>query len=98
MKVNEAVNLIRDNYPLYSLYSAEEFINNRIKKVASNLYIDEHRWYEISTDVYECENGYIGITGPSKLYSEENSWKDIDKPRFVSEFIAIPTITYKQKE
>lgn len=26
MKVNEAVNLIRDNYPLYSLYSAEEFI------------------------------------------------------------------------
>lgn len=52
MKVNEAVNLIRDNYPLYSLYSAEEFINNRIKKVASNLYIDEHRWYEISTDVY----------------------------------------------
>ena len=98
MKVNEVINLIQDNYPLYSLYSAEELINNKTQKVASNLYIDERRHYEISTDVYKCEDGYIGITGPSKLYSEQNSWEDIDEPCFASEFIAVSTITYKQKQ
>ena len=53
MKVNEVINLIEDNYPIYSLYSAEALINNKTQKVASNLYIDEHRHYEISTDVYK---------------------------------------------
>lgn len=98
MKVNEIINLIEDNYPLYSLYSAEELINNKVKKVASNLYIDEYRHYEISTDIYECEDGYVGITGPSKIYNEQDSWKDINEPCSVSEFIAVPTVTYKQKE
>lgn len=97
MKINELVNLLKDYYPLYSLYDADEIMSKHATLVAYNLYPEEHRWYESSTNVYECEDGYIGITGPSELYCEHNTWKDIDEPCFASEFIAVHTITYKQK-
>jgi hypothetical protein len=97
MTVNELINFISEPI-LYSLYSAEEYIGKNAEKVASHLYPDEHRWYQVSTDVYKCEDGYVGVTGPSNMYSESSTWKDINFPCFAEEFVPVTTTTYKQKD
>ena len=72
MKVQELINaylkeIKKDDceYP-YSVWTAGEileYLDNTIKQVASDLDFDEHRWYIISTNVYKCEDGFIGVRG-----------------------------------
>lgn len=99
MKVKELIDFIDEN-TFYSLYAAEYAIKGKfgsLTKVESGLDFDEHRWYSITTDVYQCEDGYVGITGCSQLKSEMMSWEDTDEIASASEYETVQTVTYRRK-
>lgn len=97
MKVKELIQLIHDEQPLYNVYQADDIIGGKAKMVASNLNLDNYRWYTQGTNVYECEDGYVGVTGPCELYSETMNWRDLEMDCIAKEYIAVPTVTYKEK-
>lgn len=98
MKVKELIELINNDDELYSLFAAEEVIPKEVKCVQTDLNIDRHRWFSISTSVFACEDGYVGITGVSQLYSERMSYSDCDYHCSAAEYEEVQTITYKQKK
>lgn len=91
MKVAEVIEKVT-NTEYWSLYSFEEDFN--LEVVASGLYVDKHRWYEISTSVYKCEDGYVGVSGVSQLYSESTEYEDCCCECFAEEFEPKQVITY----
>ena len=102
MKVKELINYINFN-EFYSLWNMEntlycDFLDEELpQKVAKNLEKEEYRWYDISTSVYKLEDGFVGIKGLSKIYSEGTNAKDCCVKCFASEYIEIPSFTYKRK-
>ena len=97
MTVKELIDLI-NNANYYSIWEAEEHFGTGVYRVAANVYEDEHRWYVVSTNVYKCDDGYVGITGPSALNSESMVWSDCGYPCTAEEYEAFNTISYKPKE
>ena len=54
MKVEEVIKLINEQDELYSLSDAEELLSKHgVEQVMYGLESDAHRYYEISTAVYE---------------------------------------------
>ena len=102
MKVKELIDYVNSN-GFYSLWNLENSLcyNNYKdlpKRVAYNLEIDNHRWYEISTSVYKLEDGFVGIRGVSTIYSEYMDAEDCGFRCTASEYIEIPSFTYKKKD
>lgn len=91
MKVAEVINKVNSTI-YWSLFSFEEDFDLEI--VASGLYVDKHRWYEISTSVYKCEDGFVGVNGVTQTYSENLSCEDILCKCFAEEFEPKQTIAY----
>ena len=80
------------------IYCIQDFEENYpVECVASNLYMDTHRWYETSTSVYKCSDGYVGVNGVSQLFSEDMSYSDVDCPCIAEEFAPVQSIVYKPK-
>lgn len=102
MKVKELINYINFN-EFYSLWNMEntlycDFLDEELpQRVAKNLEIEEYRWYEVSTSVYKLEDGFVGINGLSKIYSEGTNAEDCGFRCTASEYIEIPSVTYKRK-
>jgi hypothetical protein len=91
MKVAEVIEKVKStNY--WSLYSFEEDFN--LEAVAHDLYVDKHRWFETSTTVYKCEDGYVGVSGISQLYSESMDYEDCYCECVAEEFEPKQVITY----
>lgn len=91
----------KDNceYP-YSIWDAEDILfdlDKNLEGVASELDFDEHRWYIITTNVYKCEDEFVGIRGVSSLKSEMMSYGDCAKHVEIFECEEVPTVTYKRK-
>lgn len=82
---------------LWSLWEFEEEFPD-LKLVASDLNVERDRWFEISTNVYECEDGFVGVSGISQVYSEIMSYSDCECPCSACEYEAIPSITYQPKK
>lgn len=97
MKVQEAIEEINGE-GFYSVFEAEEVLDRDAKLVKSNLGIDEHRWYTISTKVYQLEDGYIGITGVTSLNSEAMMFSDCDVFTQAEEYEEFTTISYRCKK
>lgn len=97
MKVQELIDKINFDTNCYALYQAEKYVEEGVHLVAYNLNIEEHKWYTISTNVYKLEDGYVGITGPSELRSENILWSDCDYLCIAEEYEPVQTITYKLK-
>lgn len=97
MKKKELIDLI-NNDCFYSLYDAEDIIPKEVKCVATDLEIDRHRWYSTCVNVYACEDGYVGIHGVNRLYSEMMDYSDCDCHCEASEYEEVTTITYKPKK
>lgn len=97
MKVQEAIWKINGE-GFYSVFEAEELLDRDSKLVKSNLGIDEHRWYTISTKVYQLEDGYIGITGVTSLKSEAMMFSDCDVITQAEEYEEFTTISYRRKK
>lgn len=102
MKVQEFLDLYNEEKKqnrFYSIFDVEDLIPSACPCVARDLDIDRHRWYEISTSVYHFEDGFVGITGPSKVFSESMSFSDCcwENRITVDEFDEYTTISYKRK-
>jgi hypothetical protein len=79
-------------------YCIQDFATSyNVECVASNLYVDSHRWYETSTSVYKCSDGYVGVNGVSQLFSENMGYSDVDCTCIAEEFVPVQSIVYKPK-
>lgn len=99
MKVQELIGFINEA-AFSSLWEADDEIQAKFGKqvkVAIGLNFDEYRWYSMTTDVYQCEDGYVGVTGCSQLKSEMMSWSDAYAITRAEEYEAVQTVTYKRK-
>ena len=101
MKVKELIDYINSN-DFYSLWDMEnalccDFLDKELpQRIAENLEKDEHRWYEVSVSVYKLEDGFVGIKGVSKIYDECTTPEDCCTKCSASEYIEIPSVTYKK--
>ena len=68
-----------------------------LKPVAKGLNPDEHRWYWISTDVYEIDGAFIGVAGVSSLKSESMGFDDCEIYCEAFEMVPVQTTTYVEK-
>ena len=97
MTTGQLIELINESL-LYSLYDARNILSkHKIPQVAHELNIDRHRWYEIATDVYKCEDGFVGITGVSCLYSEGMMYMDCNTLCIAEEYKEVVKVTYEKK-
>lgn len=92
MDVKKAIELINNSNNCYSLFDAEDLL--RGCKFISRQDYDSHRWYIMATDIYEVDNGYIGVRGVSELKSEMMDYSDVDEHCVAEEYKAVQTITY----
>ena len=95
MKVTEVIEKCNSEN-IWSLWEFEEIFPD-LKRVASDLDVDRHRWFELATNVYECEDGFVGVNGISEVFSEMMSYSDCDCPCTAAEYEAVQSITYKPK-
>ena len=74
----------------------EEFWDSDPKLVKEGLDPEKHRWYEITTNVYRIGDRFIGVRGPSQMYSESSSWEDLYTPCVAFEMDEIRTVSYRE--
>lgn len=104
MKVQKAIKRINEKENFYDINAALDSIflknwdyrNGRVVQVNAN--IDRHRWFEVSTTFVELEDGFIGITGVSYIYSEKMGAIDCNFPCRAFEAIEVPAMTYINKK
>lgn len=95
MKVQELIKKFNESEVFYYLWDAEDAIlPSGVKCVKRDINIDRHRWYEVSTSIYKCEDGFVGIRGVSKLYSEMMTFSDCDIHCEINEYKETTTISY----
>ena len=73
----------------------EEYFRNH---VIDGLNVDKHRWYETTLSVYKLEEGLLGVTSVTDLFSEQSTVNDIYHTLEFNEVEEIPSITYKIKK
>lgn len=95
MRVAEVIEKINNN-KCWSLYEFEEDFD--LEAVAHGLYVDKCRWFETSTSVYKCEDGFVGVNGVTQTYSEMMDYRDCLCECTAKEFKPIQTITYAPRE
>lgn len=99
MKVEEVIDLIDTADSLYSLFDANEVLEEcGLEQVDKGLNLEQHRWYSTATDVYKCEDGFVGIFGIFQLFSELMCYSDCGIHCDAFEMEQIPTVTYRIKK
>lgn len=96
MRKQELIDAV-NNGEFYSLWEIK--INSILppKRVASNLYIEERRWYIITTTVFECEDGFVGIRCAT-IKSEMIDWSDTGCVAEAYEYEPIQITSYRRKQ
>lgn len=95
MTKEEAIELINNSDNCYSLWGAEDLLIGC--KFKNRQDYNSHRWYIMATDIYEVEDGYIGVRGVSELKSEMMDYSDTDEHCVAKEYEAVQAITYIPK-
>lgn len=95
MNVKEAIELINHSDNCYSLSDAEDILKGC--KFKNRQDYESNRWYILATDIYEVDDGYIGVSGVSELKSEMMDYSDAGEQCFAEEYQVIQTITYLPK-
>lgn len=95
MNVKEAIELINNSDNCYSLSDAEDLLKGC--KFKNRQDYESCRWYTLATDIYEVDDGYIGVSGVSELKSEMMDYSDTDEHCFAEEYKSVQTITYIPK-
>lgn len=100
MKVAEFIEAINSKgmCSLWEVHDTYGYGDNAPKRVAEGLSLDEHRWYSTAVNVYECEDGYVGVFGAYQSFSEMQNWEDLDVTCEASEYEPVQTTTYKPKK
>ena len=95
MTKEEAIELINNSDNCYSLFDAKDLLKGcKFKRRQDH---ESNRWYIMATDIYEVEDGYIGVRGVSELKSEMMDYSDTDEHCVAKEYEAVQTITYIPK-
>lgn len=71
MKVKEVIDVVNNNeevfVDLWSLTDEDVLDENNIKLELGDCIMklpgEVHRWYTEATNIYRCDDGYVGITG-----------------------------------
>ena len=95
MNVKEAIELINNSDNCYSLFDAKDLLKGC--KFKNRQDYESCRWYTLATDIYEVDDGYIGVSGVSELKSEMMDYSDTDEHCVAEEYKAVQTITYIPK-
>lgn len=94
MNVKEAIEFnTSDN--CYSLSDAENILKGC--KFKNRQDYESNRWYILATDIYEVDDGHIGVSGVSELKSEMMDYSDTDEQCYAEEYQVKQTITYIPK-
>ena len=96
MNKQELIDLINNAY-CHSLWPAEDIIPGNISQVAEGLKLDQHRWYSTAINVYQCEDGFVGIWGAYQSFSEMQTWEDLDIICEAFPMKQVQTITYVEE-
>lgn len=73
------IELINGDGDNYSLCQTTDIGNTYgVKLVDEGLNLDQYRWYSIATNIYECSDGYVKVTGAFQSFSEMQMWSDLD--------------------
>lgn len=91
MKVAEVIEKV-NNTKYWSLFDFEDELD--LEAVVRDLYVDKHRWYETSTTVYKCDDGFVGVNGVTQIYSEMMGYSDCECECFAEEFEPKQITTY----
>lgn len=91
MKVAEVIEKVNTN-KYWSLFEFEESFD--LEAVAHDLCVDKHRWFETSTTVYKCDDGFVGVNGVTQVYSEMMDYSDCYCECVAEEFKPVQTTTY----
>lgn len=97
MKKEEIIKLVQEYNPR-SLWDLGDIQGLEELVVAREICVDKHRWYETSINVYKCDDGLLGVGLPSNVYSESNSYEDLEVEPSFCEMVEEQTITYKIKQ
>lgn len=95
MTKEQAIELINNSNNCYSLWDAEELLKDC--KCINRQNYNSHRWYIMATDIYEVEDGYIGVRGVSELKTETANYSDCDEHCIAEEYEAVQTTAYIPK-
>ena len=92
MKVAEVIEKVKSkNY--WSIYDFEEELTD-IEPVERDLHIDRARWFETSSVVYKCEDGFVMVSGVTQTYSEMMDWSDCMCDCTAEECFPVQSIRY----
>ena len=92
MKVKEAIEIINNARNCYSLWHAEDLLDEC--KFVARIDYDNHKWHMMATDIYRVEDGYIGVRGVSEVKSEMMKFSDCAIHCTAKEYKAVNTISY----
>lgn len=91
MKVADVIAKVNSE-KYWSLFDFED--NFGLNCIASDINVDRHRWYELSTNIYCCDDGYVGVSGIAQCFNECSSPVDMDCPCYAEEYVPIETVQY----
>ena len=74
-----------------------QYFEGKMQKKAFGLNSDEHRWYEVSTNVVELLNGFMGVRTITKTYSEQSTIEDCMHTLHFFEMEEFATISFRPK-
>lgn len=96
MKVKEVISEI-NNKDYYSINAAVKAVElSKSNCVVENYNFSKHRNFDITTNIYKCDDGFVAITG---LINDRSKigYDEYNIPAFAEEYIEIPTVTYAPK-
>ena len=106
MKVQEVIDLVNNNkdafIDLWSLTDEDVLEENNIELNLGDFVMKlpgkVHRWYTEATNVYKCDDGYVGITGFDYGHGDSVDPRDCFCHCNAKEFEEFATVSYRPKE
>lgn len=95
MKTFDLISKINNSVESIDTLDSLEDIIDLPDCVAQGLELDEYRWYSTAVNVYECENGFVGVYGVYQIFSEETDPSEIGIQCVARLYKQVPSVTYK---
>ena len=86
-----SVHSVVDSEELCILDENDNYLVNTIKNGRNT---EKHRWYEISETILTIGEWFIGIRGPSQIYTEHTDWEDLCEICEIYEVERVEITTY----
>lgn len=102
MKVKEFIETVNSHSnelpSLYFLENHDYEFDLELPKQIARYEGKIHRWFTEAINVYECEDGYVGVTGFDYSHEDNVEPSDCNCYCHAEEFEPFTTITYRRKQ